>query len=412
MKILIINKFLYNRGGDCTYTFSLGSILKKDKHIVEYWGMQHPNNYSFSNTQFFPKYIDFEELNKNKSIKSGIAVVGRSIYSYNVKKVLHQYLIQYKPDIVHLNNIHSHLTPSIIDVIRNLGIPIVWTVHDYELICPNIHFISQAAICESCKKKKYYKPIVNRCKKNSLLASGITSIKAYIHRFLRIENKVNRFIVPSRFMYNKFIEYGWRRDNLMFIRNFLSEGHLCGVEKSDPENYVLYFGGLSPWKGINTLIKAMKELGDIPLVIMGGGHDEKKIKDQISSLSLTNISMIGRKSGVELFDIIARAKMVVLPSEWYENCPYSIMESLSLGVPVIASNIGGIPELVRSNYNGKLFKPGDSHDLSNKIKDIYFDDNTRKKYSDNCIEFAKREFSSSQYLIKINNLYSKLTAER
>ena len=188
MKILIINKYLYNRGGDTTYTFNLGNLLKENGHQVFYWGMVHPDNL-VNNHDYFPSFIDYNELNKTKSISTGMKVLKRSVYSLEVKKQMDDYLAEINPDLVHLNNIHSHLTPSIIDAINKTKIPIIWTLHDFELICPNIHFLNNDIVCEDCKVHKYYMATVNKCKKNSFSASLMASIKSSVHSSLNIKKK-------------------------------------------------------------------------------------------------------------------------------------------------------------------------------------------------------------------------------
>lgn len=408
-RVLIINKFLYHRGGDCTYTFSLGDLLRKHGIDILYWGMKHPSNYEFTNSDMFADNIDYEKLNRNKSLKGGIEVLKRSIYSVHAKEKLREQLNIWTPDLIHLNNIHSQLTPSILDEINKRHIPVVWTVHDYELICPNIHFIANGKICEDCKNHKYYKVTINKCKKSSFTASSITSIKAYVHELLNIRGKVDRFIIPSIFMYNKFIDFGWNKNKLIFIRNFLSQDHIKINNPPVPSNYVVYFGGLSPWKGINTLIEAMSKLPSITLKIIGGGVDYYDIKEKIANNSLKNIKILGRKEGNELFNIVSGAKFSIIPSEWYENCPYSIMESLSMGVPVIGADIGGIPEIVKDGYNGLLFKSGDKIDLQEKIEYLFFNSKLRNLLSENAKIYAAQEFSETTYFLVLRQLYMNIS---
>ena len=390
MKILLINKFLYHRGGDCTYTFSLSNLLRSKGHDVYYWGMKHPKNYDFEDEKYFPDHIDFEEVNKNKNIINSFRVISRSIYSFHAKKRIREYLKKIKPDIVHLNNIHSHLTPSIIDEINRFNIPIVWTLHDYELICPNIHFLSNEKVCEKCKEHKYYQCVINRCKKNSLTASIVTAIKSYTHYFLNIEKKVDYFIAPSKFLGNKFIEYEWNENKIRHIRNFLP--NFSKLNKSNVDDYILYFGGLSPWKGILTLIKAVRELKEVKLVIVGSGTEKDNIEKKIKVDKITNVQLLGYKSGNELDKIVSESKFIIVPSEWYENCPYSIMEAMALGKPVIGANIGGIPELIEYGKTGLLFKSGNVNDLKNKIEWLYKRPEKIKEFGENAKLKAENEF--------------------
>jgi len=404
MKILIINKYLYNRGGDTTYTFNLGNLLKDNGHQVFYWGMYHQKNI-VNNDDSFPSFIDFNELNKSKSIRNGVEVLNRSIYSFKIKKQMALFLSETKPDIVHLNNIHSHLTPSIIDSINNAQIPIIWTLHDFELICPNIHFLNNGKVCEDCKVTKYYMATINRCKKNSFSASLMASIKSTAHYSLNIKNKISSFITPSQFMKNKFIEYGWPSDKFYHMRNFLpKEKNINNVPFND-DSYIIYFGGLNKWKGVWTLLKAAKYIKDIKIIFLGEGLERRIMEEYAHNNDIINVSFLGHLSGNELSSFIAGAEFSIVPSECYENCPFSILESYSFGVPVIGANIGGIPELIENGKTGFLFKSGDALELSEKIKTLYQSPELVDEFSNNAKKFSEDNFSSVQYYNALLNIY-------
>lgn len=410
MKILLINTFLYRRGGDCTYMFSLGELLKSKGHEVFYWGMKHQQNIIHEYEDYFPEYIDYVDMNANKNPINALKVLTRSIYSFESKKKLEKFLNIVKPDIVHLNNIHSYLTPSIIDVIYKKNIPIIWTLHDYKLLCPDTHFLSNGKICEKCKGKKFYNCILNKCKKNSLSASLVATIEAYFHQLLKMYKKVDYLIAPSKFLKSKFIEFGLDKNKIKFIRNFLPNFPERNIYNE--KNYVLYFGGLSPWKGILTLIKAIKELKKLELLIAGAGTDEDSIEKNIKENSITNVHLLGYKSGSELNKIVSESMFIIVPSEWYENCPYSIMESMAIGKPVIGARIGGIPELIEDGKTGLLFKSGNVDDLKSKIEWLYKRPEKIKEFGKNAKIKAEKEFSSELYYKKIISLYRKTILER
>lgn len=385
--------------------FSLGELLKSKGHRVFYWGMKHQQNIIHEYEDSFPENIDYVEMNANKNPINALKVLTRSIYSFESKKKLEKFLNIVKPNIVHLNNIHAHLTPSIIDVIYKRNIPIFWTLHDYKLLCPDTHFLSNGKICEKCKGKKFYNCVLNKCKKNSLTASFVATIEAYFHQLLKMHQKVDYFISPSKFLKSKFIEFGWDKNKIKFIRNFLPNFPQYNNYKE--KDYILYFGGLSPWKGILTLIEAVKELKKVELLIVGTGTEKENIEKNIKVNKITNVHLLGYKSGNELKKIVAESKFIIVPSEWYENCPYSIMESMAIGKPVIGARIGGIPELIEDGKTGLLFKSGNVDDLKSKIEWLYKRPEKIKEFGENAKLKAENEFSPEVYYKKIMNLMKK-----
>jgi len=408
MKILLINKHLYPSGGDFTYLNSLGKLLKEKNHEILFWGMSDPRNEIVENNNFFVDSINYDELNKKKSIRNSIKVITKSIYSREASFKLKEMLSKFNPDIVHMNNIHSHLTPSIINAIRSFSIPIVWTLHDYELICPSIHFLSNGKVCEKCKIKKYYQCTINKCKKDSLRASFVTTIKSYFHSFLNIENNIDRFIAPSKFIKSKFNEFGWSENKIIFIRNFLSDIPHELPEKNSNADFILYFGGLADWKGLDTLIESAIINRNIDIIIAGTGPYEQTIKSYINDNKLFNVKLVGLLNKVELNNYISKSRFIIVPSKWYENCPYSIMETMSMGTAVVGANIGGIPEMVIDGHTGLLFEPGNVKDLSEKISYLYNNKMLAKKMGINSFNYAKKYLNKNKYYEQLIDVYDKL----
>lgn len=407
MKILLINSFLYNRGGDCTYMFALSNLLKANGHKVFFWGMKHPRNFQFKYEEYFVDYIDYVDLNKNKKISNMVRVLGRSIYSKNAKNKIDAFLDYIMPDIVHLNNIHAHLTPSIINAIYKKGIPMIWTLHDFKLLCPNTHFLSHGLICEKCIGNKFYNCLINTCKKDSFTSSLIPTIEAYTHKFLKILDKIDLFICPSKFLRDKFIEFNWPPDKLIFLRNFLENKNNGEINYSS--NFILYFGGLVPWKGIKTLIDSMKLINSgVKLKIVGDGQEKTDLITYARQKNLSNIEFCGYLKGKKLDQIIHNSLFTIVPSECYENCSYSIMESFSHGKPVIASNIGGNPELIEDGKTGLLFTMRNSQELGDKINWLLKYSNKRIEYSKNALNFSSIEFDNIKYYNKLLNQYNQI----
>ena len=401
MKILLINTYYYHRGGDCTYNFSLGETLKEKGHEVFFWGMNHPQNYEYEHSNYFVDYIDFVELNKKKNIMNGLNILKNNIYSKENQKKLQKFIDYIKPDIAHLSNIHLHITPSIIKTLKQNNIPSFWTMHDFKLICPNTHFLSNGVVCEKCKGGKFYNCTINKCKKDSFLASSVASLEAYTHKFINFKKDVYRFIAPSIFLKDKFIEFGWDENKISFLRNFLDK--INSNYSFYEEDYIIYFGGLVPWKGIKTLVNAVKDI-NINLKIVGEGDQRLELEEHAKTNN--KIEFLGHRTGNELINLVKKSKFIVIPSEWYENCPYTIMEAMSYGKPVIGAKIGGIPELIKNN-TGLLFESKNVSDLKDKINILINNKEMRMNFSKNAHKLALEEFSKEKYYNDLIKLYNE-----
>ena len=404
MKILLINTFLYRRGGDCTYMFSLGELLKSKGHEVFYWGMKHPQNIIHEYEEYFPQYIDYVEMNANKNPINALKVLTRSIYSIEAKKKLRLFLNIIKPDIIHLNNIHAHLTPSIIDEIIKHNIGLVWTLHDCKLLCPNSIFLSNKGYCEKCLGSKFYQCILNKCKKNSFMASVVATIEAYIHLFfLNIPQKVDYFIVSSKELYKKLIESGYSRNKLCKIKYFKNFKNKLSVVKK--RSYCMFIGNLHYGKGVKTLLRAAIGYPEIKFKIVGDGILFRDIELEININKIKNVKLLGYVKDVG--KIFNDCNFVIVPSECFENFPYVIIEANLHGKPVIGSNIGGIPEMITNYENGILFKSGDYLDLGEKIKYLFERPKLSAKMGKKAYNLTLKEYNSEIHYQNIIKIYNK-----
>ncbi|MFC1596083.1 glycosyltransferase family 4 protein [Candidatus Margulisiibacteriota bacterium] len=362
MKILQINSFFYDRGGDCRHMFATTALLEKHGHKVVHFAMKHPQNLNSPYAEHWPSYIDYKEALKTKNIRTALKVLWRTIYSKEAKDCLSKLLDTEKPDIVHIHNILHHLSPSILGEIKKRGIPLVWTLHDYTIICPNTHLLTdKGVICQSCKKRNFFMAPLKKCKKNSLAASFMAMLENYTHRLLNVYRHVDQFIAPSEFLRQKFLEFGMGR-KVFVLPNFIETDNLDPAYSS--QGYYLYFGRLSHIKGISTLIDAARLNPDIPLKVAGDGELLKELRAE----NIPNVDFLGFQDQDKLKKLIAGAMFVVVPSEWYENFPYAVLESMAYGKPVIGADIGGIPEQIEHGIDGYLFEPRDSEQLAVYIK--------------------------------------------
>ncbi len=404
MKILQINKFFYQKGGSERYFFELRKLLTAHGHQVMDFSMVHPKNEPSDYSQYFVSHLDFDQP---RSGLEKIKMVGRVIYSWEAKRKLRELIKKEKPDIAHLHNISHQLSPSILSVLKKNKIPVIQTLHDYKLICPNYRLFVKGKICERCWKHKYYQTVLHRCIKNSRLRSLIASLEAYLHWFLKSYQKVDLFIAPSAFIRDKSVEFGVLLKKIKYLPHFLNS------EEYQPSgfmaNYLVYFGRLSKEKGLGTLLRAVAELNkDIYLKIIGEGLEQENIEILINKLGLKNTELLGHKIGEELKELIKNSLAVIVPSLWYENAPFSIYEAMFLAKPVIGSRLGGIPELIKDGETGWLFNAGDYKDLAQKINILTANPGLAIELGQKARREAQEKFNEEKHYQNLLKIYQEL----
>ena len=407
MKILLVNKYHYVKGGSETYYFGLAQLLTELGHNVIFFAMADENNRPCEQSEYFVSNVDFNgEISKIQKVKAGFRV----LYSFEAKKSIAKLIEKERPDVVHMNLVHRHLTLSIVKAIKKYNIPIVYTIHDLNCVCPNHEMLVNGKVCELCLKGKYTNCIKNKCVKGSTAKSALAAMEAMNYKRMKIYNDVDLYITPSYFYKKKLEESGIINSEIIHMKNFLPTDTVYSEENPDM-GYLLYFGRISEEKGIITLIKAVEKLEiNVPLYILGTGPIEDEVKDYITEHKLENkVKMFGFKSGDELKKFVAEAKCIILPSEWYENGPYAIMEAMSQGKPVIVSEYGGLPEIVEDGKTGFICKPFDSDDLKSCIEKVCaLSDNEYKAMSKRAVEKAKADFAPYSYAEKLIKHYERL----
>ena len=221
-------------------------------------------------------------------------------------------------------------------------------------------------------------------------------MEAKLYQKLHTYGKVDQVICPSQFMSDKLATSPVLKDKLIVLHNFLTEEKYQVVEKKD---YILYFGRYSEEKGIHTLLQVCRELSQIPFIFAGGGPLEKELQ------SCPNITNMGFLQGKKLKELIAEARFTIFPSEWYENCPFTVMESQWYGTPVIASAIGGVPELVQDGKTGILFEAGNAGELKGKIAELWDQKEELQCLTQNCREVSFD--SAEEYCRKLEKIYTQ-----
>ncbi len=438
MRVLMVQTYHYYRGGDSTCMFNLAGLLESRGHEVIHFAMNHPQNLPSPWSNYFTSEIDFPALLGDSSARAAISVITKSIYNREARRRIARLADDTKPDIAHFHNIHGHLTTSIVAPLRRRGIPIAWTLHDYRLVCPNTTFLRGDEICERCLPRKYWNVVLGRCKKGSLPASVVAMMSTIYDRVSRVPARTGRFITPSEFLKGKLIEGGISHEKITVIPNFVDvqsfradafrtgasprgtdshELYLPGlgppgaVSSGADDNYYLYFGRLSREKGIDLLIDAVSGVRGGRLKVAGEGPLERELKEHAAA-SGADVEFLGFRTGAELRALLENAMFVVVPSRWYENLPFSVMESLAAGRPVIAADIGGIPEMVEDKVNGMLFPPGDAEALRCRITTMLGDAGMRRRMSKAGREKAERLYGPDAHYAKVMEVYGELLGRR
>ena len=396
MKILMVNKFLYPNGGSETYLFETGKQLQKMGHEVQYFGMEHEGRVVRNHAESYTSGMDF-----HSGKLSRLTYPFRIIYSAEAREKIRRVLDDFRPDVVHLNNFNFQLTPSILMEIEKYRketgrtVRVLYTAHDYQLVCPN-HMMRIPATgenCERCLEKGFLQCTAHRCIHNSRLRSLIGSMEGSLYRRLGTYRYLDRIICPSRFMKEKLDHNPLFAGKTIVMHNFVGSSE----QKTEKKEYVLYFGRFSEEKGIRTLLNACRRLPEIPFIFAGSGPLGAEVN------GVENVTNRGFQSGDALQKLIAEAAFSIYPSEWYENCPFSVMESISYGTPVIGADIGGIPELVEQGRTGELFVSGDVDELCDKIWKLWNDRKLLSEYTSNCR--IKSFDTVEEYCEKLATLY-------
>lgn len=407
MKILLANNHHKHEGGAERYYLDLGHLLESKGHEVAYFSMKDKENIKTKWSKYFVNNVD---PNRNGFMEI-FRKIPRIFYSTEAKYKIGALIDKFKPDLVHINNIYYHISPSIIYEIKKRGVPIVQTVHDYQIISPNVIMYHNGKICEITKGGKYYKAIFHKCVGNSFIGSLLSVIGLYIQNFNNSYFKnIDAFIAPSKFMRRKLISYGLDNKKIFQLNNFVTNAkHVSPPKVTNNQKYILYFGRLSEAKGIYKLIDLAKIIPNIK-IILAGKFDESiektKVMNIIDSQKINNLNFVGFKNISQLNKLIKFCEFVVVPSAWFENQPYSILESYALGKPVIASKIGGNQEIVINNKTGLLFNSKSLKNFRTKVLLMWSNNSLTKKMGKNAYTFVSKRFDSDthyQNLIKIYN---------
>lgn len=392
-RIILISKFYYPRGGDCIAVLMLEELLKKHGHEVALFSSQYEQNLPSPWDAYFPSAINFS----HPSIGGKIKAASRLFYSEEVKRKFNRLLEDFKPDIIHAHNIHSYLSPYVVQLAASKGIKVVWTMHDYKLICPAYSCLRDGKPCELCFTDK--RPVITHaCMKGSKAASLLAYFEAKVWNRKVLEKYTDTFISPSLFLKSKMVQAGFDQNKITVLPNFMNAP--SATVETNKSDYYCYLGRLSYEKGIDSLLEAAKDL-PYTLKVMGSGEKKEEYKKIYKD---TPIEFLDYMPNQEALDILRKARFSVMPSICYDNNPISVIESLCMGTPVVGANIGGIPELIEEGRDGFLFTPGDVAELKQKITESFRIFDPAYPYEE-IANAACAKFSAETFYEQIKKIY-------
>ena len=406
MKILLIDVYHFNKGGAETVCFNTGKMLEENGHEVIYFTLKWNKNLPSPFEKYFP-----ESKETRKGLFRQIINLRNYFYYPDAAKKLEQLILDEKPDIAHIHLMWGQISPSIFPILKKYHIPVIFTIHDYRMVCPAYSFKNgKGEICEVCYGKSFYRCFTHKCTKGSYFLSIFMSAEMYFrNKYFNPNKYIDGLLYVSDFARKKHEQYmqSFKNKPNIVLHNFSVSIVNTGRYVSD--KYFLFLGRLSEEKGIVTLMNAMKKNPEFKLKIVGAGPLENELKTYKEQHRLNNIEFLGYKSGEELTQLKKQAYFTVVPSECYENNPMAIIESYAEGVPAIGSKIGGIPEIIKEGKTGYIFTPKNDKELAELIKKAA--NLTRVEYltmSNNAIKFAQKDMSKESYYNRLIPFYKQI----
>lgn len=407
MKVLVCNKFYYPVGGPETIVYDTVRELNAMGHTAIPFAMTHPSNWETEYASYFVPNVDYT----TKSGKSPLRLIREAVnivYSREARRRIEKIIADTKPDIAHAHNIYHQLSPSVLVALKNAHIPTVLTLHDGKLVCANMLFYTQGQVCERCAGRKFYHAVLRKCVKDSYISSMLCCIEETLHRWTRIyENTVDLFITPSLFLKERIVQHGRLPENRVRVLYNYAETKNINPDFT-PGSYALFLGKVETFKGIPTLLNAASKVPDLELRIAGRGTYLEAGKQFAEENGLRKVQFLGFQTGAELERLRREARFVVVPSEWYENCPMVVLEAFSAGKPVIGARIGGIPELVDHGVNGLLYEPGNAEELAACMRRLSEDDDLVRDMGMKARAKAEEKYSLEAYMRSLLGIYQGL----
>ena len=403
MRILQINKFFYRRGGAETVFFQTVNGLRERGHEVSEFSMVHPSNLPSDYSAYFASGLP--ELLGKQDPATAWKIFKRLFRSPEIEQKLGALVMAVEPEVAHLHNVYHHLSASTFTKLYELKIPTVLTVHDVFPLCPNHSLLKGETLCENCYKNKPYNCIRYRCINKKLLPSIVGTLETYYYQLKKIWKHIDLYICPSQFMADKMVEFGFPPEKMRVAPNpFKPQAVIPPLG-----NKIVYLGRIHYEKGIKILLEAAKELRDYKVLIAGNGPEDDWVAEFARKNILSNVERVGWVGGDSWQKTMLEAKVIVVPSLFYENCSMGILEAFSYGRIVVSVDRGGNPELIKDGINGFLCKPEDPSDLARVIKRaMNTSDAEAAVISANAVKTLEQNHRPEDYFDRLESIYAEV----
>jgi len=406
MRILYCNKYNYPFSGTEIYLFEAMELMRAQGHEVALFSMADPRGEPTPYDRYFVPNIDFKAKARWWQ-RAGR--VGHAIYSTDARRRIRAMIEEFRPDVAHVRSIYHHLSPSILWELKAQNVPVLYHVNDFKVLCPNYNLVSHGAACEACKGGKFWHVLQRRCYPG-LGARMVLTSEAYVHRWLGTYREcVDLFLAPSQFVRDKFVEHGWDGSKFEVLPHF-QKTHELRAPNPKTDGPLLYFGRLSPEKGVDDLLRSMQQVPEMRLVIAGDGPQRGELQALAASLGLSNVEFVGQVGRAQRDSLIAESRFTVLPSHAYETLGKTILESYAEGRAVVASDLGSRRELVRHGDTGLLYRPGDVNELAGAIRSLAANPELADKMGRAGWETVRQGHTPEGHYRKLLGLYKGLAA--
>ena len=406
MRILFCNKYNFRFSGTEVYLFELMDLMRARGHEVALFSMADPRGEVTDYDRHFVPHIDFKNRSQFIAKIRGAAHV---VYSTEARRRLRAMIGDFQPDVAHVRNIYHHLSPSILWELKQQGVPVLYHLNDFKLLCPSYNMVSQGRACEVCKGGKFWKALTTECYPG-LGNRATLAAEASVHRWLGTYRKcVDLFLAPSAFVRDKFVEHGWDASRFEVLPHFQ---RVLPGETPAAGAPLLYVGRLSEEKGVDDLVRAMQLVPHLRLVVAGDGPQRAALEQLASSLDLENVEFVGQVSPSRRDALISASQFTVLPSHAYETLGKTILESYALGRPVVASDIGSRRELVRHGETGMLYPCGDIDELAKAIQWLSENSTAAERMGQAGREWMREANKPESHYEKLSKLYTRLIEKK
>jgi glycosyltransferase involved in cell wall biosynthesis len=388
MRILLIHNRYRQPGGEDIVFEAEKALLERHGHEV----------------------ITFVEDNARLEGVNPLKVAVNAIWSREAQRNIRKWIEQTRPDVIHFHNTFLRISPAAYYVVKDLGLPVVQTLHNYRLICPGALLMRDGKVCEDCLRKIVPWPgVVHGCWRNSRSGTMVVAAMLTFHNVRRTwENQVDVYIALTEFARKKFVQGGLPEEKIVVKPNFV---HPDPGDAEHKGNFALFVGRLSAEKGIRTMLSAWRVLKSVPLKVVGDGPLMAEVKEQIERERLA-IDVLGRLSREEVFSLMQQASFLVFPSEWYETFGMTIAEAFACGLPVLASRLGAMAELVEDGRIGLLFEPGNPEDLAARVAWAWAHPEEMRRMGKAARQEFEEKYTAEKNYQMLMQIYERARAQR